>query len=114
MFVCLADSEMFARELKTMTLPTRPDGGIDYHKAALGWLQGVAKVSFVDDVGDLARIMQEIAAHARERCAKWHESMELTYLRLRDEAASIESREDYNRLAVEHRESAAAIRKIED
>ena len=91
-----------------MTISLREDGGIDWEKYAQ------ENSGRVGSMNSAIRMCRETAAHTRERCAKWHESMELTYLRLRDGAISIDVRTEYNRLAVEHRESAAAFRKMED
>ena len=73
-----------------MTLPTRPDGGIDWDA-----VQGVYELLGATAFGRL------VAAHARERCAKWHDEQAKLY-DLNPEAKQL------------HIESSAAIRKMED
>ena len=76
-----------------MTLPTRDDGGIDYNFLAekMGYSNGDEVLAF----------MRLAAAHTRERCAKWHDDeVKARSLSLDEEAV--------------HKESAAALRKMED
>ena len=79
-----------------ITLPTRADGGIDWDKL---WPPETVRpealrLSFI-------QVGKEAAAHERERCAKWHDEQ------ANDCAMSIDAE-------MLHRESAAAIRKMED
>ena len=55
-----------------MTLPTRPDdGGVDYDKAVYQLQDDIRVYGGISKVhSTLVEFAQEIAAHARERCAK--------------------------------------------
>ena len=92
-----------------MTLPTRADGGIDWEK--LGEVDASADLSInvvaVTLIG--VGLAKEAAARARERCAKWHDG----------EVATLQKRLDADTetalaLILEHKQSAAALRKMED
>ena len=83
-----------------MTLSTREDGGIDWEKINLGRTNSHPYVSG-DKSWGIVEFAREAAAHTRERCAKWHDEQ------ANDCAMSIDAE-------MLHRESAAAIRKMED
>ena len=96
-----------------MTLPTRPDGGIDWDRIifptekdiSYGWIIGGHKIHRVS----VFEFNQMAIAHTRERCAKWHDG----------EVATLQKRLDADTetalaLILEHKQSAAAIRKMED
>ena len=93
-----------------MTLPTRPDGGgIDWEKYAQ------ENSGRVGSMNSAIRMCREAAAHTRERCARWHDEQELSYLRSRDKFSDKGlSWDNLDRMATEHRKSAAALRKMED
>ena len=82
-----------------MTLPTRPDGGVDWEKITLGPEQEISADGVRLGVHRLGRL---IAAHTRERCARWHEAQSFTA-------------KTYNSGEMNfHKQSAAAIRGMED
>ena len=89
-----------------MTLPTRPDGGIDWDKVYPDWDHTSRFITI--------NLAKEAVAHARERCARWHEEQQTANIKLMRNAPS---RADYARFqarAYQHFESAAALRKMED
>ena len=91
-----------------MTLPTRSDSRIDWEKTEKELL------NFDGFDGSLAHkskmvLMRLASAHTRERCAKWHDG----------EVATLQKRLDADTetalaLILEHKQSAAALRKMED
>ena len=91
-----------------MTLPTRDDGGIDWDKLKIDGMSGHPFVVGSSTWG-IVEFALETAAHTRERCAKWHDG----------EVATLQKRLDADTetalaLILEHKQSAAAIRKMED
>lgn len=91
-----------------MTLPTRPDGGIDYNAFAekMGYSNGDEALAF----------MRLAATHTRERCAKWHDEQEARYLKNAKEFQrkfDFKSYESAFKDAEFHKGCAAAIRKME-
>ena len=73
-----------------MTLPTRPDGGVDWENWLSKSLYGFSQAE-----------VKQAATHERERCAKWHDA----------EAACLEENLDAKKW---HMNAAAAIRKMGD
>ena len=96
-----------------MTLPLHDDGGIDYSKIKI-----VQNTIFIDERFLPTDVfIHLIAAHTRERCALWHD----------EKANEIEKDAGQNyilglagapstlKLIIQvHRDSAAALRKMED
>ena len=77
-----------------ITLPTRDDGGIDWGKLE-------AATTIMISSAAMRVLGEQIAAYERERCAKWHDDeVKARSLSLDEEAV--------------HKESAAALRKMED
>ena len=102
-----------------MTLPLRADGGIDWDRIifptkerfSYGWIIPDNRIHRVS----VFEFNQMLQAHTRERCAKWHDEQELSYLRSRDKFSDKGlSWDNLDRMATEHRKSAAAFRKMED
>ena len=97
-----------------MTLPTLPDGGIDWDKYAQ---ENIGRTGFMSSA---IRMCREATAHERERCAKWHDKQEAEWLAEAEKNKNGRRGEGYpsehscRMYAQEHRESAAAIRKMED
>ena len=92
-----------------MTLPTRPeDGGIDW-----GILFQCVRLfggEWFEKIG------HEIAAHTRERCAKWHDEQYDSHARIANEhatAGNLEMASAHRSIAETHYKSAVAIRKME-
>ena len=89
-----------------MTLPTRPDGGIDWDKLKIDGMSGHPFVVGSSTWG-IVEFALETAAHTRERCAK---------LLLEKEASlpKIDRDQFTEREAWIYIQAAAAIRKMED
>ena len=82
-----------------MTLPTRPDGGID-------WENWLSKSMYGYSLSEV----KQAATHARERCAKWHEEQAARQVATDPLIHGSEREATY----LHHKESAAAHRKMED
>ena len=89
------------------TLPTRPDGGIDW---AVLRKQTILLGKYVNH----EFINREIAAHTRERCARWHDEQEIIWRKSAEQLEVDNPMRVFSiRIASIHAESAAAIRKME-
>ena len=95
-----------------MTLPTRPDGGID-------WENWLSKSMYGYSLSEV----KQAATHARERCVKWHDEQVMLLEKAiinAEKNPTISPKEfmdaeAYLRTCIsEHKRSAAAIRKMED
>ena len=93
-----------------MTLPTRPDGGIDWAK--LAWLRVNDRLGEIGGMVD-SDLRCLIARHERERIAQWHDKKALKFRGFLPNASGGDW-PHYVGSAEAHEESAAAIRKMED
>ena len=91
-----------------MTLPTRADGGIDWNLLP-SWRR-TGKGKNIPGIN----IDKMVAAHTRERCARWHIDQHGEILKIADSEKDPQRRLLLISIADEHILSADAHRKMED